>query len=100
MEIHFEIFFINLCVFFRVWFIFADIERQDRYAVLAAISGILVTLLWRANSTRYDEALQSIACQILNCRGTGRYPPYEMSGMILPPSIYVIYYLIKKVAKH
>eukprot|EP00795_Rhopilema_esculentum_P002009 gene2009-17567_t len=26
-----------------------DIERQDRYAVLAAIAGILVTMLWRAD---------------------------------------------------
>ena len=37
---------------FILCFLFADIERQDRYAVLAAISGILVTLLWRASPPR------------------------------------------------
>lgn len=33
-----------------------DIERQDRYAVLAAISGILVTMLWRANPSSRECA--------------------------------------------
>jgi len=34
---------ICVCVFF-----YLDIERQDRYAVLAAVAGVLVTLLQRA----------------------------------------------------
>jgi len=37
-----------------------DIERQDRYAVLAAISGILVTLLWRANSTSRERSTRAL----------------------------------------
>ena len=33
---------------FTIALFFLDIERQDRYAVLAAVAGVLVTLLQRA----------------------------------------------------
>ncbi|XP_057296522.1 E3 ubiquitin-protein ligase RNF123-like [Hydractinia symbiolongicarpus] len=37
-----------------------DIERQDRYAVLAAVAGVLVTLLQRANTERRQFAVSKL----------------------------------------
>ena len=53
---------------------FADIERQDRYAVLAAISGILVTMLWRANPSRFAMTFLRRSIEILLSSNAPEFP--------------------------